>query len=144
MARFKYTFAKPAVTGHHWHTLYKAEKVTGIRPLGKSETVHHCNIFFDQELTTQQEADLEAMMAGDPRGPRFEGLQESGTQVFVVQDLFDTVELFEQWFASTGIAGEAMMFFVGDEIHVKFSKLLTNPEKKAVESAFAAAGDWQA
>jgi hypothetical protein len=144
MARFKYTYAKPAVTGHHWHTLYKAEKVTGIRPLGKSETMHHCNIFFDQELTTQQETDLAEMMAGDPRSPSFTGLQETGTQVFVVQDLFDKVTLFEQWFASTGIAGEAMMFFVGDEIQIKFTKLLTQPEKKAVENAYAAAGDWQA
>jgi hypothetical protein len=154
MANFKYKYPKPTDTGHHWHTLYKAWIVTGIRPLGKSETMTDCIIIFDQELTTQQETDLTAMMAGDPREPSFAGFQETGTQTFVVKDLFGKREWFDAWFASTGISGEAMMFFVEsdpvgnpgvyDEIHIKFTKLLTNPNKNAVESAFAAAGDWQA
>jgi hypothetical protein len=110
--------------------------------------------FFDQELTTQQENDLDALMAGDPREPSFTGLQETGTQVFVIKDLFGDREWFDAWFASMGIPGDAMMFFVEsdpvgnpgayDQIHIKFSKLLTNPDKRKVENAFTAAGDWQA
>ena len=156
MADFKYPFPRDGRDGKMWHMMYKIERIVGLKP-GASRNSTRILLFFDQALDSTQETDLNAFMAqADIFDAIHTGFIEgTGTNVFVVKDLFHNRAALDAWIASMGISGlDAMMFAVEsdpignpgvyDEIHIHFNKLLTQPEKKDVENAYSDAGDWQA
>ena len=155
MADFQYPFPLDGRAGKMWHMMYKIQRIVGLYPKA-SRNMTRILLIFDQQLDSTQETDLNTFMArSDIFDAGHVGFQATGTNVFVVKDLFHNKAALDAWVASMGISGaDAMMFAVEgdpignpgvyDEIHIHFNKLLTTPEKHDVENAYSDAGDWQA
>lgn len=156
----RYDFPKVTADGEWYIALYKVEvylEGTGIT-VGSSRTDDAEHFYFSEELTSQQLTDITAILAdADILEPTYTGLQETGTQIFVIEDKFGRKEWFDAWFESMGFSGpfsKAMMFPVEsdpvgspgvyDQIHIKFTKLLTSQDKKAVEDAAKVLYHWLA
>lgn len=143
-----YRYEYPIIKGMTWNLQEKCEASFGVRPRGVSRTGSRTLVIFEVELTSQQKADLDAIMAGDPCGPSgFVGLEDTAGNDFYVGDIFDKDTDFDAWVASLGIPDlQAVRLFVegdpvgrpGDynRIVVKFNKLLTVPERKKVEDGY--------
>ncbi|GAG03661.1 unnamed protein product [marine sediment metagenome] len=156
MADFKYEFPLDGRSGKMWHMTYKVHRVVGLKP-GAARNSTRILLMFNQALDSTQEADLNTFMA---RADIFDAIhtgfiEGTGTNVFVVKDLFYSRAAIDAWIASMGISGlDGMMFAVEsdpignpgiyDEIHIHFNKLLTQQDKKKVANAYSGAGDWQA
>lgn len=153
----RYTYPLNGRSGKIWHVSWKIWKVLGFEPDRMARTQTSFSVEFETPLTTEQETDLDNLMTDatlfDPQLSGF--ISGTGTNVFVVNDLFMSTEHFQAWIDGMGISGlDAIIFAVEsdpignpgvyDRMEIHFNKILTNPEKNKVVAAYAAAGDWQA
>ena len=141
MAEFRYTFPKITGDGYQWHLANKAEIISGQKPITRYGTGTSTILVFASELTTQQEADIRALFDDpnttlDPMHPTI-----TGGDKFIIKDFWETRDEFK---AAIGGLEFSVWFTKSspekpkpDQIELHFQKILTNPEKNAIENAYA-------
>lgn len=143
-------------SGKRWHIIIKVEKVIGIKPGVSITSNDKIHLRFPTDLTIQQETDLDALMT-DPTlfEPRLTGFVEDPGQVVTIEDVFMSMERFNNWIASLGISGlEAMQFAVEsdpignpgvyDIIELHFNRAISVQEKKDIIDGYKALVNWKA
>ncbi len=148
----EYKYPKINASGFRWHIVYKFWLLTGLDTQAMYDQ-HNETIFrFAADLSPGDETILAGLVADpDPFSPDSAVTLDDTGNTFFVHDLFGTKYWFQEWIDSMGITGlVGSMWFVStgdhgtrkDGILVKFNKILTQPERKTVQDAYADAGQF--
>lgn len=123
--------------GYRWNMLQRVLQATGLEPVGASDVQIDENwktcLTFDQELSTEQKAALDALMANNPTFP-----PESQCR-FVVADVWNQKAAIAQrigvpyriFYSQSTPGGEV------DQVELHFDRALTPVEKAKVMRVYA-------
>lgn len=144
---YRYSFQRVQVSGYSWHALQKIKQITGMDTVGGHSTPNITEMIFSQPLTLQQETDLTNLLQQpDLYDPGFAGFQATPSNCLYIDDLFDDDADFAAWLATINVSGlDGLRWFVEkvqnsgnrNGIQITFNKLLTQPDKNKILSAYA-------
>jgi len=127
--------------------LQKIQLLTGLKPTGSHNSQDSTVIAFDQELTVQQQQDLTNLLQQpEIYDPGWTGFQTTPDSCLYIDDIFEDDADFAAWLATINISGlDGLRWFVEkvqgsgnrNGIQITFNKLLTQPDRNKILSAYA-------
>jgi len=129
---YKYT---PVSGGYRWNMMQRIEETVGLRPTMTGDTGGFTVVRFSRELTAEEKALLDSLMADNPTQPPTTG----GTK-FVVKDIFNqrntigaAIGFPYRVYYSESVPGSGNI----DLVELHFDKTLTTQERNKVLSEFS-------
>lgn len=120
--------------GYRWNMMQRIEETVGIRPTMTGDVEGATVVAFSRELTTEEKALLDTLMASDPTNPPTTG----GTK-FVIRDIWSQKSVFEtaiglpyRVYYSESTPGSGNV----DQIEIHFDSTLTTAQRNKVISEY--------
>jgi hypothetical protein len=124
----------PVSGGYRWNMLQRILNVIGIEPIGSGDVSDRTVLEFSRELTPQEKAQLDALMADNPTLPP----TPAGSR-FVIRDVWNQKTLIEQQmgfpykvYYSESVPGSGNV----DQVELHFAQTLTTAQRNSIISAY--------
>ena len=121
-------------TGYAWNAMERIEQVVGLRPNAIGDSAGFTFVAFSRELTEQEKAFLDSLMASNPTLP-----PTNANTKFVIRDVWTQKSFIEtamglpyKVFYSQSVPGSGVV----DQIEIQFNKILTTQERNKIISEY--------